>query len=112
MEIWPVYVLREMHEDMGRLFALDDVVSWDVILIDGGAAGWPSDVLIDARVHIEQRPSFALRGRLARTHDLALCWRGEDPVGSEFQIQAAMVADTWNPPFRSAVTVLSGASKS
>ena len=56
MEIWPVFVLREMYEDMGRLFALDDVVSWDVILVDGGAAGWPSDVLIDARVHIEQRP--------------------------------------------------------
>lgn len=104
MEIWRVFVVREMYEDMGRLFALGDVVSWDVILVDGGAAGWPSDVLIDATVRIEQRPESAVRERLARTPDLALCWRGEDPVGSGFQIQAGMVADCWNPPFRSAVS--------
>ena len=104
MEIWPVYVLREMHEDMGRLFALDDVVSWDVILIDGGAAGWPSDVLIDARVHIEQRPS--IRAPWAPREDARpgslLARRG--PGRFRVPIQAAMVADTWNPPFRSAVT--------
>ena len=34
MAIWPVYLWRFMHEDMGRLFAIGVVVSWDVLLVD------------------------------------------------------------------------------
>jgi hypothetical protein len=92
-----------MHEDMGQLFAVGEVVSWDVILIDG-EEGWPGDVLVDSPVRIEQRPEFAMSGSLARTPDLALCWRGDEQVGSEFRIRAALRAEFLNPPFRSAVT--------
>ncbi len=102
--VWPVYLWRRMHEDMGGLFAVGDVVSWDVILIDGEAEGWPSDVLVDTSVVIEERPEFALRGSLARTPQLSACWEGDAPVGSEFRIRAGLRADLLNPPFPSTVT--------
>ena len=73
MAIWPVYLWRFMHEDVGRLFAIGAVVSWDVLLVDGGAERWPDDVLIDTQLVIEERPTFARRGSLARTPQLSAC---------------------------------------
>ena len=104
MAIWPVFLWRAMHEDMGRLFAIGAVVSWDVLLIDGRAEGWPDDVLIDTQVVIEERPTFARHGSLARTPELSACWSGEEPVGSQLHIRAGLVADLFNPPFLSTVT--------
>ena len=104
MAIWPVYLWRFMHEDTGRLFAIGAVVSWDVLLVDGGAEGWPDDVLVDTQVVIEERPTFARRGSLARTPQLSACWGGEEPLGSHLRIRAGLQADLFNPPFLSAVT--------
>ena len=93
-----------MHEDIGHLFSIGAVVSWDVVLVDGAAEGWPGDVLVDTEVVIEERPAFALHGSLARTPRLSACWRGEDPVGSRFDIRAGLLVDLFNPLFRSTVT--------
>ena len=104
MAIWPVFLWRAMHEDMGRLFAIGAVVSWDVLLVDGRAEGWPDDVLVDTQVVIEERPTFARHGSLGRTPELSACWSGEEPVGSQLRIRAGLVADLFNPPFLSSVT--------
>jgi hypothetical protein len=95
-----------MHEDMGHLFSIGSIVSWDVRLVDGAAQGWPGDVLVDTEVVIEERPPFALHGSLARTPQLSACWRGDDRVGSRFDIRAGLQADFFNPPFLSTVTGL------
>jgi hypothetical protein len=102
--VWPVFLWRKMHEDQGHLFAIGADVSWDVLLVDGAAEGWPGDVLVDTEVVIEQRPAFALHGSLARTPQLSACWRGADPVGSRFDLRAGLLADLFNPPFLSTVT--------
>jgi hypothetical protein len=102
--IWPVFLWRAMHEDMGRLFAIGAVVSWDVLLVDGRAEGWPDDVLVDTQVAIEPRPTFARHGSLGRTPQLSACWSGDEPVGSELRIRAGLRADLFNPPFLSTVT--------
>jgi hypothetical protein len=102
--IWPVFLERTIHEDTGTLFAVGEAVSWDVILVDGEAQGWPRDSLVDTDVRIDARPAFALRGSLARAPDLAACWRGAGPIGSELRIRAGLRADLFNPPFRSTVT--------
>jgi hypothetical protein len=104
--IWPVFLDRTMHEDTGSLFSVADTVSWDVILVDAEAEGWPAGRLVETDVRIEARPDFAVRGVLARTSELAVCWRGQDVVGSEFWIQAGLSVDLFNPPFRSTVTGL------
>jgi hypothetical protein len=93
-----------MHEDIGHLFSIGAVVSWDVVLVDGAAEGWPGDVLVATEAVIEERPAFALHGSLARTPRLSACWRGEDPVGSRFDIRAGLLVDLFNPPFRSTAT--------
>ena len=93
-----------MHEDMGRPFAIGLVVSWDVLLVDAGAEGWPDDVLIDTHVVIEERPTFARGGSLARTPQLSACRSGEQPVGSHLRIRAGLRADLFNLPFLSTVT--------
>jgi hypothetical protein len=93
-----------MYEDTGRQFAIGAVMSWDVLLIDGRAEGWPDDVLIDTQVVIEERPTFARHGSLARTPQLSACWSGEEPVGSQLRIRAGLRADLFNPPFLSTVT--------
>jgi hypothetical protein len=103
---WPVFLDRTMHEDMGLLFGVGETVSWDVILVDGEAEGWPVDRLVEADVRIDERPDFALHGLLASTPELAACWRGKDAVGSEFQMRAGLSVDLFNPPFRSTVTGL------
>jgi hypothetical protein len=102
--VWPVFLWRHMHEDAGRAFSVGQTVSWDVLLVDGEALGWPGEVLIETSVVIEPRPAFALHGSLARTPDISACWRGEEPVGTEFQIRAGLVADLLNLPFFSTVT--------
>jgi hypothetical protein len=102
--IWPVFLWRVMHEDTGRLFAIGSVVSWDVLLVDGRAEGLPDDVLIDTQVVIEERPTFARHGSLARTRQLSACWSGDEPVGSQLRIRAGLRADLFNPPFLSTVT--------
>lgn len=95
-----------MHEDMGVLFGVGETVSWDVILVNGEAEGWPGDRLVETEVRIGDRPDFALHGLLASTPELAACWRGNDAVGSEFRIRAGLAVDLFNPPFRSTVTGL------
>lgn len=104
MAIWPVFLCRFMHEDMGRLFAIGAVVSWDVLLVDGEREGWPDDVLMDTQAVIEERPTFARRGSLARAPQLAACWSGDEPVGSRLRIRAGLRADLFNPPFLTPVT--------
>ncbi|MDQ6807139.1 MAG: hypothetical protein M3065_19760, partial [Actinomycetota bacterium] len=99
-----VYIWRYMHEDMGRLFSLGDVVAWDVLLVDGQEEGWPPDILVDTMVRIEERPHFALSGSSARTPEFSACWRGDQAVGSTFRISAGLVADFFNPPFRTTAT--------
>ena len=79
-------------------------MSSDVVLVDGAAEGWPGDVLVDTQVVIEDRPAFALHGSLARTPQLSACWRGENPVGSRFDIRRGLLADLCTPPFLSTVT--------
>ncbi|MGO9971564.1 MAG: DUF6578 domain-containing protein [Solirubrobacteraceae bacterium] len=102
--IWAVFLDRTMHEDTGRLFAVGERVSWDVVLVDGVAQDWPRDVLVDIDVRIDARPTFALHGSLATTPQLAACWRGIEPIGSEFRIRAGLCVDLFNPPFRSTAT--------
>ncbi|MGZ6640130.1 MAG: hypothetical protein ACXVII_45935 [Solirubrobacteraceae bacterium] len=104
MAVWPVFLWRNMHEDMGHLFSIGAVVSWDVMLVDGAAEGWPCDGLVDTEVVIDERPAFALHGSLARTPQLSACWRGKDPVGSRLEIRAGLSVDLFNPPFLSTVT--------
>jgi hypothetical protein len=102
--IWPVFLDRTMHEDVGVLFGVGETVSWDVVLVDGEAEGWPRDPLVETDVRIDDRPDFALHGSMASTPELAACWRGKEPIGTSFRIRAGLYADLFNPPFRSTVT--------
>ena len=47
-------------------------------------------VLIDTEVVIEERPTFADRGSLARTPQLSACRSAEEPVGSELRMRAGL----------------------
>lgn len=96
MAIWPVYLWRVMYEDTGRLFAIGAVVSWDVLLVDGGAEGWPDDVLIDTQVVIEKRPTFAHSGSLATTPQLSACWGAKSPSGpsSAYALACRQISST------------------
>lgn len=92
-----------MHHDMGDLFAVGDTKSWNAELIDGGVAGWPDHVLADVMVTIRPRPSSAHRGAIADTGKIQAYWRGPEPPGTVLALNAGLVAEVWNPPFRSTV---------
>jgi hypothetical protein len=101
---WPVFLWGSMHHDIGDLFAVGDMMSWDVELIDGCAAGWPEHVLADVMVTIRPRPSWAHRGAIAEAGGIRACWRCREPPGTTLPLRAGLVADVWNPPFRANVT--------
>jgi hypothetical protein len=103
VSVWPVFVSRVMYNDEPVRLAVGDEVCWDAILIDGVAEGWPSHVLVETLVEIDDPPPGALHGAVARTPEFGVCWRGSSPVGARFQISAGLVADWFNLPFRSTV---------
>jgi hypothetical protein len=104
VSVWPAFVSRVMYNDEPVRLVVGDQVCWDAMLIDGAAEGWPSHVLVDTRVEIDDPPPGALHGAVARTPEFCVCWRGSSPVGARFQISAGLVADWFNPPFRCTVT--------
>lgn len=101
---WPVFLCSAMHHDVGDLFAVGDTMSWDVVLIDALAAGWPEHVLVDVMATIHPRPRWAHRAAIADAAGIRACWRGSEPPGTTLALGAGLVADVWNPPFRSRIT--------
>jgi hypothetical protein len=87
-----------MHEDAGRTLHLGHAVSWDVVMVDGVAAGWPAEFLVERDVEIVALANLARTALVARTHDLVVCWGGASPAGSRFRISAGLTADFFNPP--------------
>jgi len=71
-----VFLARYMYEDSPQRFGIGDEISWDVILIDGEAEGWPPEVLVDTTVTIEDPPRGAPNGAVARTPELVRRWGG------------------------------------
>jgi hypothetical protein len=59
---------------------------------------------VDTTIRIEPRPAWALRGNLAVTPALSACWRGDESLGSVRRVRAGLVADFFNPPFRTTIT--------
>jgi hypothetical protein len=99
MTLWPVYLWAAMQEDAPMLFEVGDVVTWPVGLIDAGArdSGWPTGVPVRTMVALQPGPN-PKRGRWAVTPAFSAYWRGEEPVGSEFEIGAGLLADFFHPP--------------
>ncbi len=104
--LWPVYLADVMQEDSPRLFEIGDIVTWPVRLIDTSmpGSGWPENVPVQTAVSLRAGPYPGGRGRLALTPEFSVCWRGDEPIGSEFQIEAGLIADFFNPPFTTYVT--------
>jgi hypothetical protein len=104
MGLWPVYLPDVMQQDTPMLFELGDIVSWPVCLIDAGAprSGWPDDASVSTVVSLQAGP-YPSR-RLAVTPEFAVSWSGEEPLGSQLRIAAALEADFFNPPFRTYLT--------
>lgn len=99
-----MFLWRYMYDDSPQRFGIGEEICWDMFLVDGEAEGWPSAVLVDTTVCIEDPPDGASRGAVARTPELVVGWRGLSPIGSEFRVRAGLNADWFNPPFRTAVT--------
>ncbi len=97
MAVWPVFLPIAMYQDHGNRFAIGDAVSWDVLLVDGDAGGWPAERLVAATARIAERPWWATRGSLADTGTLRIGWSGSEPAGSLLALKAGLVADFWNP---------------
>jgi hypothetical protein len=98
MTRWPVFVWRVMHEDAGHAVSLNQMVRWDVSMIDGAANGWPTELLVETDVEIVALDDVTRPTLLAHTDGLAVCWGGASPAGSRFRIRAGLVADFLNPP--------------
>jgi hypothetical protein len=96
--VWPVFLPIEMYQDHGNRFAVGDVIAWDVLLVDGERQGWPAERLVDSTARIIPRPVWAIRGSLADTGVVRVCWGGPEPAGSVVVLKAGLVADFWNPP--------------
>lgn len=92
-----------MHEDAGREVHLNQTVTWDVLMVDGAANGWPTELLVETDVEIVAVDDVARPSLLARTPGLVVCWRGASPAGSHFRIKAGLVADFLNPPISTPV---------
>jgi len=87
-----------MNQDHGNQFAVGDVIAWEVLLVDGEQQDWPTERLVDSTARIIPRPAWAVRGALADTGAVRVCWCGPEPVGSVLVLKAGLVADFWNPP--------------
>jgi hypothetical protein len=96
--VWPVFLAIEMYQDHGNQFAVGDVIAWEVRLVDGELQGWPTERLVDSTARIIPRPVWAVRGSLADTGAVRICWCGPEPVGFVLVLKAGLVADFWNPP--------------
>lgn len=94
---------RPMHEDAGRALHLGQAVTWDVVMVDGVAAGWPAEFLVEADVEIVALEDLARTALVARTDDFVVCWGGASPAGSRFRISACLTADFFNPPISTPV---------
>jgi hypothetical protein len=101
---WPIFLWRFMYDDAPVPLAAGDEISWNVMLVDGEAEGWPGHVLVDTVVQLDDPPPGVRRGPIARTPELSVRWGGSSPVGSRFRIRAGLAADWLNPPYRSVVT--------
>jgi hypothetical protein len=103
MARWPVFVWRAMHEDRGCALRLRQEVTWDVLMVDGVAAGWPDELLVERDVEIVALEDRGRPALIARTDDLVVCWGGASPAGSRFRINASLTADFFNPPISTPV---------
>jgi hypothetical protein len=92
-----------MHEDAGLPVHLNQTVTWDVLMVDGAANGWPTELLVETDVEIIALDDAARPSLLARTPGLAVCWGGASPAESHFRISAGLVADFFNPPISTPV---------
>ena len=92
-----------MYDDTPVPLAVGDDISWNVMLVDGEAEGWPANVLVDTTVQIDEPPPGARSGAIARTPQLCARWSGFSPVGSRFRMRAGLVADWLNPSYQSTV---------
>ena len=106
--LWPVYLADAMQQDAPMLFEVGDVVTWPMRLVDtsGPDSGWPEGVAVTTPVRLEAGLYPGGRGRLAVTPEFSVCWSGDEPVGTELQLTAALVADFFNPPFTTHITGL------
>ncbi len=92
-----------MHEDAGCALHLGQAVTWDVVMVDGVAAGWPAAFLVETDVEIVALEDVARPTLVARTDELVVCWGGASPTGSRFRITAGLTADFFNPPISTPV---------
>ena len=77
--VWPVFLPIEMYQDHGNQFAVGGVIAWEVLLVDGEQQDWPTDRLMDSTVRIIPRPAWAVRGSLADTGAMRVCWVAPSP---------------------------------
>lgn len=103
VSVWPVFLWRFMYNDTPVSLAVGDEISWNVMLVDGEAEGWPANVLVDTTVQIDDPPPGAPGAAIARTPQLCARWGGSCPVGSRFRMRAGLAADWLNPSYQSTV---------
>jgi hypothetical protein len=100
---WPVFLSRVMYEDSPVRLRVGDRISWNAILVDGCAEGFPSEILVETSVRGAAPPEGALGGLVARTPELTVAWGGTAPEGSRLHLLAGLVADWFNPPFQTII---------
>lgn len=103
--VWPVFVLAEMHQDVGVSFSIGDRVVWPVRLRSGDETGCPLAALKPVNVQLVADGSRPPRlgwspgqGCLAITADLSAQWAGPEPPGSALTLAVLLEVDVWQRP--------------
>ncbi len=94
VSVWPVFIDSWQQQSGGRPFAVGDEVEWTVVLVDGREHGWPDELLVDARVELQQHPERLPRpGSIAVSGGVQAWWEGSEPAGTVLELRGALVED-------------------
>lgn len=94
VSVWPVFIDSWQQQSGGRPFAIGDEVEWTVVLIDGRKHGWPDELLVNARVELQQHPERpSMPGSVAVSGGVQAWWPGSQPAGSVLKLRGALIED-------------------
>jgi len=99
MSVWPVFVANWQQESGGQPFAVGDAITWPLVLMDGRREGWPEDLLVDARFALSAYPEWSpWPVSIATAGQLSASWDGPEPLGSELELYALLLAELHSRP--------------
>lgn len=89
-----MFIESWQQQSGGRPFAIGDAVEWTVVLIDGREHGWPDELLVNARVELQQHPERpSMPGSVAVSGGVQAWWPGSQSAGSVLELRGALIED-------------------